>query len=620
MPRLEELDDESIAAAAVREKTGRGRRSKRRKLRATDPDTLPQEPDSTAQPADAPADLPVAVVAAVARLDGKRLLKGWQSGRVHPLLWVASPEQREHLLAGLLNRAWTWSKPRRLGEPDLKWNRQLAGLAGEKRFAGLSQREPADAFELIAAAWLVCLGADPDQAEEHTWRERLVAELLAATDGLDEFPHPEPQVWLWTQVELLLVIAAALPDDEPVRERLARRATRRLEEWFENSVDAEGCLPGRQLGDAGLVAAAAARVAGLARLVGEALSPLAAGRLDWMIRQWMLLIGPRGSLPLCPANVDLDPALAAAIKSLSLEREDHRLIERQLLRRDWPDGKLPSPSHFSETQGTGLLRCSWRRSAARVAVGLDGEEMALEIAARTPLIAGRVETLWSLNGRPLEWDEPRWTLNCWHEDKDVQYLELQLANEAGWTFQRLIVLVRDDDLLLVGDSLIGPETGRLDYRVAWPLAAGVTAQQESETREVILAREEPAALVLPVSIGEWQRDQTGHAFTASPGSLTLDQSLVGTRMFAATVFDLSPQRAVRPRTWRALTVGESLVSVPADVAVAFRFQIGKQQWVVYRSLAETANRTFLGANVCHDFYIGRFGRDGGHQTLLLIEP
>lgn len=617
MPRLEELDDES--PATVKDKA-RGSRSGRRKSRGAGSGSRSSGEESTTKPDDATADLSVAVVAAVGRLAGKRLRRGWRPGSVHPLVWVAGPDQREHLLAGLLNKAWGETRPGRLGDPDRKWNRQLAGLAAEKRFAGLSQREPADAFELVAAAWLVCLGSDPRQPDGHVWRERLVAELLAATDGLDEFPHAEPLVWLWTQVELLLVIAAALPEGEPVRDRLARRATQRLEEWFENSVDEEGCLPGRMLGDAGPVAAAAARVASLARMVGETLSPLAAGRLDWMIRQWMLLIGTRGSLPLSQADVAADDSLAAALKSHALEREDHRLIERQLLRRAWPDRKLPDPGHFSETQGTGLLRGSWSRSAARIAIGLDGQEMAVEIAGRTPLIAGKVETLWSFNGRPLEWDEPSWTLNLWHEDKDVHYLELQLTNEAGWTFQRLIALVREDDLLLVGDSLIGTGPGRLDYRVAWPLANGVSASQAAETREVILRRDEPAAAVLPASISEWQRDHSGHAFSASPGSLSLDQSLVGTRMFAATVFDLSPRRAVKPRTWRALTVGEGLVTVPSDVAVAYRVQSGRQQWVIYRSLADCGNRTFLGANVCHDFYLGRFDRDGKHESLLLIEP
>ena len=46
------------------------------------------------------------------------------------------------------------------------------------------------------------------------------------------------------------------------------------------------------------------------------------------------------------------------------------------------------------------------------------------------------------------------------------------------------------------------------------------------------------------------------------------------------------------------------------VAAAFRVQVGKQQWVIYRSLAKPMSRTFLGINLNSEFLVARFKPDG----------
>ena len=50
--------------------------------------------------------------------------------------------------------------------------------------------------------------------------------------------------------------------------------------------------------------------------------------------------------------------------------------------------------------------------------------------------------------------------------------------------------------------------------------------------------------------------------------------------------------------------------MPRDVAVGYRAQSGDEQWVVYRSLGHSANRTVLGQNISTEFVAGRF-RDTG---------
>ena len=85
------------------------------------------------------------------------------------------------------------------------------------------------------------------------------------------------------------------------------------------------------------------------------------------------------------------------------------------------------------------------------------------------------------------------------------------------------------------------------------------------------------------------------------------------------LFDLKPGRSKRERTWRQLTVAESLEIVPHDVAVGFRAQSGRDQWVFYRSLGPAANRTLLGYNIAGEFAAGRFLATGKVKEWLEIE-
>jgi hypothetical protein len=77
------------------------------------------------------------------------------------------------------------------------------------------------------------------------------------------------------------------------------------------------------------------------------------------------------------------------------------------------------------------------------------------------------------------------------------------------------------------------------------------------------------------------------------------------------LFDLDPQRSKKCRTWRRLTVSESLQALPRDAAVGFRAQSGSDQWLVYRSLGPAANRAVLGQNISSEFYAGRFKTEDG---------
>ena len=58
---------------------------------------------------------------------------------------------------------------------------------------------------------------------------------------------------------------------------------------------------------------------------------------------------------------------------------------------------------------------------------------------------------------------------------------------------------------------------------------------------------------------------------------------------------------------------------PHDVAAAYRVQAGSKQWMFYRALAGTGNRTLLGQNLTSEFIVARFNRSGDTEPLVEIE-
>jgi hypothetical protein len=106
---------------------------------------------------------------------------------------------------------------------------------------------------------------------------------------------------------------------------------------------------------------------------------------------------------------------------------------------------------------------------------------------------------------------------------------------------------------------------------------------------------------------------------ATGAILTHTLARTGRRLYAPLLLDLNRTRVRKQRTWRRLTVGAELRPVALEAAVGYRVQIGKEQWLIYRSLAPAANRTVLGQNTVRDFLFARFNCDGHVEPLVEIE-
>jgi hypothetical protein len=282
--------------------------------------------------------------------------------------------------------------------------------------------------------------------------------------------------------------------------------------------------------------------------------------------------------------------------------------------------KPPSAAAHSERSQLGVLRTSWSPTCPKLTIGYSRRNLAVELDCGQELLASgdwRQEV--HFNGERLlpssDWEEV-----CWVSDEDVDYLELELNLGGRLVLQRQMMLARKDRFLLTADALLGSEVGQLDYRMELPVCPHVRFEGAAETREGRLLGRKQRALVLPLDLPEWRVDGRPGKLEASDYGLALSQSVSGRKnLFAPLFIDLDPKRFKRQLTWRPLTVAETRVAQPADVAVGYRVQIGKQQWLVYRSLAEAASRTVLGHHLLTQYLVGRFTRAGEVETLIEIE-
>jgi hypothetical protein len=282
--------------------------------------------------------------------------------------------------------------------------------------------------------------------------------------------------------------------------------------------------------------------------------------------------------------------------------------------------RQPAASTHVEPAGLGVLRADWRPRSPQLAVNYSGPQLTSELSlGKRCLWSGTSEIELRVDGQVLVPRQP-WEAVCWETDDDVDYLELEVVLTEDVRIQRHLALARRAGFLFLADAVLGTQPRKLEYRATLPLGDHAEFRPAAETREGAISQHKRAlARVLPLALGEWRAGPTCGTLESAAGALVLSQSAFGCSLFAPLFFDLDPRRRRQDLTWRQLTVGQDRQVVPRDAAVGYRVQIGRAQWLIYRSLAEPAVRTVLGKNLNNEFLIGRFRASGKVKTLLEIE-
>lgn len=492
----------------------------------------------------------------------------------------------------------------------------------------VSQLLPArHALVAIACASRLSEADSNDQLAQ--WINVLRQQTVARS--LDPIAFLEQQ---WLLVELPLTIACLL-DTVLDTSAVVGVAADSMKGLVDKTLDTDGWPSNDIIADFGLLCASWYRSLRLMDSLGKAGGDDSqAQAISGLPRQLMRLL--RGDGTLMNANrKPLPDEMFSAMLELSTDLTDQVILERTGKRPVKPrpnrvvlDRSLNS---VSEWGGNFLFHDGWERNACKIAAMYDASGFSIEIGKKKSLVLGESFPEVSFAGQSLAIDgEPELLVSLC--DDSVAFAEVQWTMSGGVKLQRHVILSLEDKFAWIGDVILPPDDKQTDgashefhYRCRWPLAGGISTIAESETNEgYLFDGKKIRSLVIPPALKEWKTERpTGSVPAGSleleDTSFTLVQSGTGRAMYAPLFLDLSPRRSKRPRTWRQLTIAEKLETVPSDVAVAYRVQVGKKQFVFYRALGEAQNRTFFGQNVNTELFLGRLEKDRSMTELLQVE-
>jgi hypothetical protein len=428
--------------------------------------------------------------------------------------------------------------------------------------------------------------------------------------------------------ELALTLAAHLPDIKS-RRRMAKSGRAAVALGLGEILDNQGVPAAEHLELMLPLLACWTRCGALAKASGgEAFGSRAMKQFDRFVQNMIRVARPDGwpSLIANELAASASKTLEAAFK-LSADSTNRQLAAIALPKssakataKPKKGVTLPPASMHCEESAIAALRRGWNRDDERLVTRFAGQSCQVELVSSGQIsISGEWQFSLSRQGQPLE-PVSDWESICWHSDAEVDYLELQLQLTDNVILQRHMILAREDRFLLLADAVLGSSIGGLEYCGILPLAAGIEFSPATETREgTLVAAGRPLAQVLPLALPEWRSDARVGQLSATARGLELHQETEGRRLFAPLFIDLDRTRFRKRLTWRALTVAESLLSVATERAAGYRVAIGKEQWIIYRSLGPVGNRTLLGHNLSTETLVARFGSDGEVTSIIEIE-
>ncbi|MDH3717017.1 MAG: hypothetical protein OES79_02740 [Planctomycetota bacterium] len=544
------------------------------------------------------------------------LVELW-SGKTSPLLWVLPVELEDGDTVRLIQQLHKFDRRKNHADQDVV--EQMAPWLDES-----SERRLDVAHGLECLAWSHALVRLAGHTEHSLWWE-LLKYLIAAAGQATALPvHQFPIQHTLFAGELALSLACQFPELKRC-DRLAGPAREALSRALVELLDGEGMPHARLLSSLPLLTAAWTRC----RSIGEQLkkgcwNADAEQQYQWLVTQNLRLAGASAAAALAEplAALDWRPLMNTAIQLAGDEADEEIANEvlpgRKATRR--PRHRWPDPSYSSEWGELAVLQTHWSRRAKKLVVAYDTPDTRVAVCARgQTLISGPWSFDIQLDGEPLvPAADAAWEQVAWESDEEVDYLELEIDLPRGLRLQRSFLLARDDQFLLMADTLLGEHPLDIDYTSRLQLAGDVEAVAEPEHSEMKLVTSRCIGCVLPLALSEWSSDRRFGTLRAEGQSLVVNQT--GRQsLFVPLFIDLRRQRSKKPLTWRQLSIGFMRKNEPADRAVGYRVQIGDQQWLIYRSLTPPENRTVLGQNLMCDMHVSRFLSDGDVEELLELE-
>jgi hypothetical protein len=203
----------------------------------------------------------------------------------------------------------------------------------------------------------------------------------------------------------------------------------------------------------------------------------------------------------------------------------------------------------------------------------------------------------------------------WSSGAYADCLEWSFPVGRGRT-TRVAILLRGRGLAILGqqDDGVGPVS---EIRLALP--DGIEATRADGSRSLVLSagRGKPTARVIPMGLPTSDYPTDRGSIAVEGREVIVRQAGEGRRRWVPLLIAWGKP----PTLWRPLTVASKSKACRPDVASAVRvaWGPGTEGLVVYRSLASSALRNFLGHQTGARFLVGSFSRSGDVRPILKLE-
>jgi len=478
------------------------------------------------------------------------------------------------------------------------------------------------ALECVAWAWV--LPSLATHCPEPLWwnlQGRLIQNAADACQ-LDVTKSPLSAILLGG--ELPLVLAHLFPERKATAELLGLAITN-LSESLTELLDGEGMLPATHLPLLRPLLGCWTRCRAIMEKRRKFLwSNDAEDQYRWLVTQTLRMSRPGGAMVFNGSTFS-GSARQLFRAALQLGGNDSDAAAADCLFAGPKDGgtltnKTLSPAYHSEWSALAILRNRWSRKARQLAITYaDGQNRIELCQGPSVVLSGNWSFEITHNGQARPQDAcAEWEEIAFESDEDVDYLELEMEVTPQIRIQRSFLLARRDQILILTDAVLCDQPDPIGYRSQLPLTDEMTAHLEADTREMTLKSPQPCTRILPLWLPEWRTAHGNGKMDVQNRRIVMEHSGNG-RLFAPLFFDLSRKRHSRPLTWRQLAVGQLRHNVSRNQAVGFRVQIGQEQWLLYRSLTEVANRTVLGQNLMCELHVSRFLKTGEVEELIEVQ-
>ncbi|WP_437227371.1 hypothetical protein SH661x_000315 [Planctomicrobium sp. SH661] len=353
-------------------------------------------------------------------------------------------------------------------------------------------------------------------------------------------------------------------------------------------------------------------------------------RLEGLLARTSLLLTPRhvgfsevDSGAACKALLTAADVLHLSSRpgllTLLTQWEDAAQLNQVTSRREIR-GKLPKTSIQTDWGDWACLRSGWQSPVDACYVRHDGETPQLElIAADLPLLAGAWSHELKINGTTQK-PTGEWTCCCWYLDRQAAFVELQLDRESPIQVIRQALLLREESVLMLADSIRVPESSSIEFQRSVPLAGSWGLEEDVLSREINLCQGNERVRVFPWSGPQMRLDRSDESTSVRENQLQVHARTQGHGLYVATLLDWSAKRREAPIDWQRVTVAEDGQILAPEIAVGHRLRIGKKQWVLYHSHRKPAfPRSVLGVHTLSESVFGRLDSDGEVEILVEVE-